>query len=192
MCQQLVVGIGGKGWMFGGLDVLFPFIAHGLVVPYFESLCKLSVCTFGWWANVYWKWLSGWGCCWDILQTYGYWGIIRGHELASVIHLYVGFKLLDGCGMRVFCEYSGVPVRGMGCVHWRIKSTWVLVGRCLVCMHHLQWLVSIWCMLGGSLEVGANIILRFFIEAQTHFGMPRDANINLAHVWPSVIQSRLF
>jgi hypothetical protein len=51
-----------------------------------------------------------------------------------------------------------------------------LVGRWLFCISHVPYLVSIWCMLGGSVEVLFNEEYSTqFIEGQTYFGMPRGA-----------------
>jgi hypothetical protein len=39
---------------------------------------------------------------------------------------------------------------------------------------------KLWCMRGGSVEVWPKNILYRLIEGQTHFGMPRGAEMSLA------------
>ena len=48
------------------------------------------------------------------------------------------------------------------------------------CKQDLLCSVTIWCMLGGSLEVRTKKFLHWFDEGQTHFGIPRVANVSLA------------
>ena len=59
-------------------------------------------------------------------------------------------------------------------------SKGLLVGSWLFCVQHLPCSVSLPFMLGGSVEVWTKNILCWFIEGQTHFGMPRGARITLA------------
>ena len=68
-------------------------------------------------------------------------------------------------------------------------STCILVRNCLFCIEHLLCSVGLWHMLGrycGGLNKLHSI---WFVESQTHFGMPKCAKMKLALNEPHYIAS---